>query len=304
MSKVSVFEMSLRDGLQNEAVYLNLNQRFILIKKLINCGMKKMEIGAFVSPQWVPQMKESLPLVKKALKMKSAREQGIVFSALVPNEKGFATALESGIQEIAIFGSVSETFSKKNINCSVDESLKKFRVVTDLARKNKIKVRGYLSTVFGCPYEGKVDLKKVVKLVERYAELGVYEISLGDTIGVATPLQVKKLLLPLKGFINKKFIAMHFHDTRGTALANISTSLDFGVYSFDSSLGGAGGCPYAPGAAGNVATEDMVYMLEGMGVKTDLNLKKLIETTHWLNSQLGRKLPSKLSLTGAKSPIL
>lgn len=300
MSKISIVEMSLRDGLQNEAVYLDKNQRLELINKLIECGVKRIEAGAFVSPKWVPQMQITSEIFSELSRLKKDR---VSFSALVPNEKGFVDALNSGVREIAIFGAVSETFSKKNINCTVKESLKNFSNVVNLAKKNKIKVRGYLSTVFGCPYEGRVDVKKVIGTINKYLELGVYEVSLGDTIGVATPSQVRKLLKSISNSVRSKKIAMHFHDTRGTALANILASLDLGIKTFDSSLGGAGGCPYAPGAAGNVATEDVVYMLDGMGIHTGLNLEKLINTTKWFNRQLGRQLPSKLSLAGV-GPIV
>lgn len=300
MASVQIVEMGLRDGLQNEAVHLSVAQRYQLLKKLSDAGLKRLEIGAFVSPKWVPQMSDTSQLVKKALRAKQLGRlsRNLQFSTLVPNMRGLEGAISSGIRDVAIFGSVTESFSQKNINCSVKQSLKNFESVIEAANNKKIKVRGYLSTVFGCPYEGKVSQKKAIKLVEKYLEMGVYEISLGDTIGVATPKQVRSLLKDLLSITNTNKVAMHFHDTRGTAIANILASLDMGIKTFDTSLGGLGGCPYAPGAAGNVATEDVVYMLQGMGIKTGVKLDQLIKTTLWMNKQVGRQLPSKLSLTG------
>lgn len=300
MSKVQIVEMSLRDGLQNEAVHLSVSQRFQLLKRLSEAGSTRIEIGAFVSPKWVPQMSFTKELVKKSLTAQKQKKINpkIQLSALVPNMKGLEGAIKTGISDVAVFGAATESFSQKNINCSIDQSFKNFAEVMEHAKKHKIKVRGYVSTVFGCPYEGKVSPKKALKVIERYIDLGVYEISLGDTIGVATPKDVRILLKDLLTLTSTKKIAMHFHDTRGTAIANILASLDMGIRTFDSSLGGLGGCPYAPGAAGNVATEDVVYMLHGMGFQTGLDLQKLIKTTLWMNKQVGRQLPSKLSLTG------
>ncbi|MEM7646780.1 MAG: hydroxymethylglutaryl-CoA lyase, partial [Pseudomonadota bacterium] len=277
-----------------------IGQRFQLLKKLSQSGLPRIEIGAFVSPKWVPQMSDTSPLVKKALRAQKSKQINpkIHFSALVPNLRGFENAKASGIKEIAVFGAASETFSQKNINCSIQESLDKFRDVIKEAKRSRIKTRAYLSTVFACPYEGKISEAKVVRLVEKYLDLGVYEISLGDTIGVASPKQVRSLSKKLLKIAPAKKFAMHYHDTRGTAIANILASLDLGFRTFDTSLGGLGGCPYAPGAAGNVATEDVVYMLNEMGMKTGIDLQKLIKTTLWMNRQVGRQLPSKLSLTG------
>jgi len=300
MAKIQIVEMALRDGLQNEANYFSTAQRIQLTKRLCEAGLRRIELGAFVSPRWVPQMADSQKLFKKVNLLK---EQGKVskacrFSALVPNLRGLEDAKNSGCNEVALFGAATETFSKKNINVSVAQSLKQFSAVATEAKKKKIKLRAYLSTVFGCPYEGKVQERKVLKLIEKYLDLGIYEISLGDTIGVANPKQVRSLLKKVKTIVDCKKVALHFHDTRGTALANILASLDLGYTIFDSSLGGLGGCPYAPGAAGNVATEDVVYMLRGMGLKTSIDLPKLIATTQWLNRRLGRILPSKVSHAG------
>ncbi len=301
MSKINLVEMGLRDGLQNEAVHLSTNQRFQLLKRFSEAGITRVELGAFVSPKWVPQMADTGKLVKRALK---ARTQGTLrrnmqFSALVPNMKGLENALDSGIEEIAIFGAASETFSQRNINASIKQSLKNFEQVVRAAKKEKLRVRAYLSTVFACPYEGQVAQSRVLKLIEAYLDMGVFEVSLGDTIGVASPKQVRSLLQKTLKFTTNKKIALHFHDTRGTAIANILASLDLGFKTFDTSIGGLGGCPYAPGAAGNVATEDVIYMLHEMGHSTGTDLQKLIKTTLWMNRQVGRQLPSKLSLTGA-----
>jgi hydroxymethylglutaryl-CoA lyase len=224
-------------------------------------------------------------------------------SVLVPNEVGMNQAIESGIKEIAIFAACSETFSRKNINCSIDESFERFKPVMALAKKNKITVRGYLSTCFGCPFEGAVDEKKVVKIAKRMFDLGVYEISIGDTIGVANVGQVKSLFSKLKKVIPAKKLAGHFHDTRGQSLANILAAYELGITTFDASIGGLGGCPYAPGAAGNVATEDVVYMFEGLKVKTNLNLPKLIETHKWLQPMINHPLSSKVGHVGLLKPI-
>lgn len=300
MSKVTLVEVGMRDGLQNESVNLSIAQRFEFARKLAAAGCKRIEAGAFVSPQKVPQMANSKELLDQILKAQKQKKfpQDITFSALVPNEQGYNDARSVGVKEVAVFGAVSETFSRKNINCSVEESLEKFRQVIALAKKDKVKVRGYVSTVFGCPYEGKIKASQALKVIEKFFDLGVYELSIGDTIGVATPKQVRELLKPMKSWKVMRKVAMHFHDTRGTALANIRESLDFDVKVFDSSLGGLGGCPYAPGAAGNVATEDVVYLLEGMGLKTGLDMDELISTAAWMTQQLGRPLVSSLSAAG------
>lgn len=300
MSKITIVEVGMRDGLQNEAVNLSQAQRFEFAKRIADCGQTEIEAGAFVSPKWVPQMSGSKELLQHLLSAQKNKEisKKVKFSVLVPNEKGFQEAAEAGVQRIAIFGATSDTFSKKNINCTIDESFEKFETVMRLAKKAKIEVRGYVSTVFGCPYEGRIKPAKALKIIQRFFDLGIYELSIGDTIGVATPKQVAEILGPLKKQKKISKVAMHFHDTRGTALANISASLDYGVKVFDASVGGLGGCPYAPGAAGNVATEDVVYMLEGMGYKTGLNLDELIKTTLWINNELGRKQTSRVSQSG------
>lgn len=298
--KVRIVEVGPRDGLQNEKKTLDPSVRLELIKKLADAGLKKIEIGAFVSPQWVPQMAGSLELVRDVLKLQNsgAISKEVQFSALVPNIRGMEDALKAGITEVAIFGACSESFSKKNINCSIAESFIRFRQVMETAKYHKIKVRGYLSTAFGCPYEGKVDETRVVRLARAMFKLGVYEVSIGDTIGVATPKQVESLVKKLKKIIPVPRLAMHFHDTRGTSLANVYAAYQLGVRTFDSSVGGTGGCPYAKGASGNLATEDLVYMLQGMGIPMAPNLEKLIEIKHWLEGRLERELPSRVGKAG------
>ena len=302
-SFVQIVEVGLRDGLQNEKTVLSIETRHELAKRLAEAGSQEIELGAFVSPKWIPQMAGSRELISSVLqerkdkKTKSAFRQARI-SALVPNMVGLQGALETGVERIAIFASASETFSKKNINCTIKESFVRYKEVIDEAHRQGLTVRGYLSMCFGCPFEGKVSEAKVVKYAAKLAELGCDEVSIGDTIGVADPAQVTRIGKALKSEIGRKKIAMHFHDTRGTALANILASLEIGFRTFDSSIGGLGGCPYAPAATGNVATEDVVYMLHRMGLKTGLDLAKLVETARWLEPQMLHELPSKVSRAG------
>lgn len=302
---VVIVEMGLRDGLQNEVKVLDADTRVEFAQRLIEAGTKRVEIGAFVSPQWVPQMAGTAEVVGKTLALvKSGKiSKKIEFSVLVPNERGMEEALKAGVKEIAIFAACSESFSLKNINCSIEESFQRFELVMALAKKHKIKVRGYLSTCFGCPFEGKVSEAKVIQLAQRMHKLGVYEISIGDTIGVADVGQVESLFRKLKKVVPVKKLAGHFHDTRGQALANILAAYKLGINVFDASLGGLGGCPYAPGATGNVATEDVVYMFHGMGVKTGLNLEKLIAINPWMAEKIEHKLPSKVGKVGPLRPL-
>jgi hydroxymethylglutaryl-CoA lyase len=299
-SKIRIVEVGPRDGLQNEKKVLESAVRVELIRKLADSGLKRIEIGAFVSPQWVPQMAGTLELTKEVVKLQQngliARD--IQLSCLVPNARGMEDALKSGITEVAIFGACSETFSKKNINCSIAESFVRFRQVLEMAKYHKMKVRGYLSTAFGCPYEGKVAESRVVRLVRAMVKMGVYEVSVGDTIGVATPRQVISLVKKLKRVAKPKQLAMHFHDTRGTSLANVCASLELGIKTFDSSVGGLGGCPYAKGASGNLATEDLVYLLKGMDYETSVDLEKLVLIKRWAEEKLGRELPSRVGKAG------
>ncbi len=304
MKNVVIVEVGPRDGLQNESKSLPLDIRLEFIKRLSKAGLKRIEVGAFVSPQWVPQMSgtgDLIQMIQQDSELKKPKTFD-AFSVLVPNMKGMEGALSSGIREVAVFGACSEAFSKKNINCTIDESFERFKEVIAAAKKKKIKVRGYLSTAFGCPYEGCVEEKKVIELVKRMLKLGVYEVSVGDTIGVATPKQVESMLKKLKRAVPLKKIAMHFHDTRGTALANVVKSLELGVRTFDSSAGGIGGCPYAKGASGNLATDDLVYLLRGLGYSTGVELQTLLETSNWIQNSIGHGLPSRLAQAGDWHP--
>lgn len=291
--QIRIVEVGLRDGLQNEKQELSVSQKVQLIDRLVRSGSRYMEIGGFVSPKWVPQMAETEVVVKEVIQ--NSNYKTIEFSALVPNEVGMQKALQCRVPEVSVFTAVSETFTEKNINCSIDESFERFEPVLRIAKKYKIKVRGYLSTAFICPYEGLIDPKKTLKLCKRLFELGVYEVSVADTIGEANPKQVESLVKKLTTTFSKKKIAMHFHDTRGMALANVLKSLEQGITTFDASIGGLGGCPYAKGAAGNVATEDLVNMLHEMGYSTGLDLKDLVDTAKWLQTIFSRSLSSKLS---------
>lgn len=302
--KINLVEMGLRDGLQNEKTLIDVATRIEMAVRLAKAGARQIELGAFVRSDWVPQMAGSKEVVTAVLNLQKTGQisKDVIFSALVPNEHGFHDALATGIKEIAIFAACSESFSKKNINCSIEESFARFLPVMALAKKHKIKVRGYLSVCFGCPFEGPVPEARVVKLAHRMFKMGAYEISIGDTIGVAHIGQVESLLQKLKTKVPLKNIAGHFHDTRGQALANIERSYQLGVRTFDSSLGGLGGCPYAPGATGNVATEDVVYMFQGMKVKTGLNLQSLVDMNPWVSKKVNHELPSRVGKIGILKP--
>ncbi len=298
---VTIVEVGARDGLQNEKKVLDQVTRLEFAERLADAGLRKLELGAFVSPQWVPQMAGSTELLKEALRR---HEAGIEpwkhmdISALVPNPRGMEVALQIGLKHVAIFASASESFAKTNINCTIDESFERFGEVMSLAKANGVRVRGYLSMSFGCPFEGDISEDVVVRLTEKLLKLGVYEVSIGDTVGIADPYQVRRLGKKLVDAVGAARLAMHFHDTRGTAMANILASLDLGIRTFDSSLGGLGGCPYAPAATGNVATEDVVYMLHRMGFTTGLDLAKLITINRWMTEKIGHELPSRVGKAG------
>ncbi len=299
LRKVKIVEMGPRDGLQNESKILDNHVRFEFIKKLAESGLKNIEIGAFVSPDKIPQMANSQELVDHIItEQKVGGFKSVQFSALVPNEHGMQAALKTKIKEVAVFAACTETFSQKNINCSIEESFERFKPVMQIAKLNNIKVRGYLSTCFYCPYEGKTKPAQVMAQLKRMKKLGVYEISIGDTIGAATPNEVEIIIKGAKKIFSVNKIAMHFHDTRGTAIANVLRSLELGIRIFDSSLGGLGGCPYAPGAQGNVATEDLVFMLEGMGFSTGINLESLRAANTWMSVKMEKQLNSKFSKAG------
>ena len=283
---VRIFEVSPRDGLQNEPSPISTEDKFQLIKRLCESGVKQLELTSFVRPDAIPQLNDAAELVPMVLKADWAKE--VRFSCLVPNEKGMEKAIESGIKEVAIFTATSETFSQRNVNASIDKTFRRFQPIMKLAEKHDIAVRGYLSTVFGCPYEGKIPIEKTRDLTQRLLGLGVYEVSLGDTIGTGNPLEVKQIIELLKPVCQINKLAMHFHDTYGIALANSIAALEMGITTFDSSAGGLGGCPYAEGASGNVATESMVYLLENMGIQTGIDSKKLHNSSQFLLEKMGK----------------
>ena len=301
MPMVRIVEVGLRDGLQNEVKNLSLKDRYEVVKKLSFSGLKRMELGSFVSPKAIPQMRCVPELVKKVLlaQKKSRLPKNIVYSAFIPNQTGFERAVQCGLKELSFFISCTESFSQKNINMSIEESLKHLKTICQKAKK--VKVRVYLSAAFACPYEGKVRASKVVKLADRIMQEGVFELSVSDTIGVAVYTDVLRLMELLQKKLPVKKVALHFHDTYGMALANVVAGLESGVRVFDSSIGGIGGCPYAPGASGNVATEDITYMLEKMKFQTGIRIPQLLKTTHFLNRKMNRLLPSKLSVSGLYS---
>ncbi len=287
--RVTVVEVGPRDGLQNEAVALSVDDRALFCERLLEAGLRVVEVGAFVSPEKVPQMADSDEVFQRVARRPDAR-----LPVLVPNRKGFERARESDVREIAVFTAASETFNRKNINASIDESFLRFREFAPEAHKAGMWVRGYVSTCFGCPYEGAVDPARVVEVARRLVEeTGCHEVSIGDTIGVAVPSQVEDVIGRLSAAIPLEQLAVHFHDTRGTALANVLAALQVGIATVDSSAGGLGGCPYAPGASGNLATEDLLYMLHGMGIETGVDLKKVAAASRSLGGRLGHALPSR-----------
>ena len=288
--KIQIVEVGPRDGLQNEKIWVETETKIALIEKLADAGLTKIEAASFVSPKWVPQMKDAFEVLSGI-----ERRPGVTYPVLTPNLKGFERALEAGVTEVAVFGAASEAFSQKNINCSISESVERFWPVLEAAQKNSVRVRGYISCVLGCPYQGEVPLENVVNLAEKMFEMGCYEISLGDTIGIGTPLQAKKMVETVAEKVPVSNLALHFHDTRGQALANIYACLEIGVSIIDASVSGLGGCPYAQGASGNVATEDVVYMLHGIGIKTGVDIEKLIETGRFISDVFGRLPQSRVS---------
>jgi len=288
-ARVLVYEVGPRDGLQNVDTALPVATKVRFVEALAEAGLPAVEAGAFVSPKAIPQMAAS-----DALYAQLRRRPGVRYPALVPNEKGLDAALAAGVEEIAVFTAASETFNQRNINASIAESLQRFAPVVKRARDAGVRVRGYVSTCFGCPYEGRVDPKVVHRVTRDLFALGVQEVSLGDTIGVGVPSQVADVVGPLLDEFGRAAIALHFHDTRGTALANVLESLRSGVEIFDASAGGLGGCPYAPGATGNLATEDLVYMLHGMGIATGVDLDRLVDASRIAEEALGTSLPSRV----------
>ncbi len=287
-ARVDIYEVGPRDGLQNELRTLATEDKARLIDALIEAGLKRIEVTSFVSPRWIPQLADAEKLLSQV-----QRRDGVTFSALVPNMKGMERARAAKLDEAAVFLSVTESHSRKNINKSVDEAIATAAQVAKEARAAGMRVRCYLSTVWGCPYEGLTPVSAVVDVVKRLREVDFYQLSLGDTIGVGTPTQTAELITEVGKVLPLEKIALHLHDTRGTALANVLVGLSMGITTFDSSIGGLGGCPYAPGAAGNLSTEDLAYMLHGMGVETGIDLAKLVDAGALAQELIGRRLPGK-----------
>ena len=293
-ASVKIFEVGPRDGLQNEATLLSVQDKVDLIDRLSQSGLKAIEAGSFVSPKWVPQMASSAEvfgLIK--------RKPGILYSALTPNMIGLDAAIEAGVDEIAVFGAASETFSQKNINCSIAESLQRFAPVIDTACQHQLPVRGYVSCVVACPYEGMIEPAQVVSVARQLTDLGCYEISLGDTIGTGTPGAITRMIDAVAAQVPIEQLAIHCHDTYGQAIANIYAALHAGITTIDSSVAGLGGCPYARGASGNVATEDVVYLLNGLGIDCGVDLEKIIAAGNFISSCLARSNQSKVAIASS-----
>lgn len=290
MHAVRLVEVGARDGLQNEARCLPVDTRVVLVERLADCGLRTIEAGAFVSPRWVPQMAGS----DEVLRQVSPRA-GVTYTALVPNLQGLDMALAAGCREVAVFAAASEAFSQKNINCSIAQSLERFEPVLAKAREAGVAVRGYVSCVLGCPFTGAVPVAQVVAVTQALYAMGCYEISLGDTIGTGTPNATRRLIEACAGEVPMSALAGHFHDTYGMAVANVQAAWQAGVRVFDSSVSGLGGCPYSPGATGNVATEELVYLFEGQGIATGVDLAKLIEVGVFIDSQLQRSGESRVA---------
>jgi hydroxymethylglutaryl-CoA lyase len=297
---VTLYEVGPRDGLQNESRLIPTDDKIALIDTLSATGLRAIEITSFVNPRWIPQLADAAEVARRI-----TRTPGVTYSALVPNRQGLDSALAAGMKEIAVFMSASETHNKKNINKTIAQTLLAFRETVPPALAAGLKVRAYVSTVYGCPYEGAVDPAKALELCRELRALGCYQVSLGDTIGVANPRQVRDVLSRVLAEIPVPEVAVHFHDTRGTALANILVSVEMGIRTVDAALGGLGGCPYAPGASGNVATEDVIYMLEGMGVRTGVDIDKLMEASRLASTLIGHEVPSKFyrAYMGARTRV-
>ncbi len=288
--QVKIVEVGPRDGLQNEKTAVSAEDKIVLIEKLADAGVSYIESGSFVSPKWVPQMATSSD-VFNGIK----RKDNVTYAALTPNMKGFEGALAVNASEVAIFGAASEAFSQKNINCSINESLVRFLPIMEAAKAANIPVRGYVSCVVGCPYDGKIEAEKVAEVAEKLFKMGCYEISLGDTVGVGTPASVKAMLQAVTARVPVDKIAVHFHDTYGQALTNIYAALSMGVSVVDTAIAGLGGCPYAKGASGNVATEDVVYLLDGLNIQTGIDFDRLLKAGWFISDVLGKNPVSKVS---------
>jgi len=295
--RVSVYEVAMRDGLQNETVIVPTTKKLRLVEALAASGLSRIELTSFVSPKWVPQLADAEELCE----LVDVKHANVTYSALCPNAKGLDRAVATGVPEVGIFISASETHNKKNVNKTIDETMATFVEVCAAAKQANIRVRGYVSTLWGCPFEGHIDPKKGLAIAQKLIDLGCYQVSLGDTIGVGTPLQTRDIVKLFLSVMRPEQIALHMHDTRGTALANVVVGLECGVRDFDASIGGLGGCPYAPGAAGNLATEDLVFTLHGMGVQTGIDLDRLWEAGRVAESVVGRPLPGKVHKAGVRS---
>ena len=289
-SKVKMVEVGPRDGLQNEARPVPAAIKIQLIGKLADAGLSAIEAGAFVSPKWVPQMADTAEVLAGL-----ARRPGVSYPVLVPNMTGFEAAAAAGVEEIAVFGAASESFSKRNINCSIEESFQRFGPVVEAAKARGMRVRGYISCALGCPYEGEIQPAAVAAVAGRLLAMGAYEVSLGDTLGVGTPAKAQAMIRAVAGVVPVERLAVHFHDTYGQAIANVLASLELGVAVVDSSVAGLGGCPYARGASGNVASEDVLYLLDGLGIETGVDLGKLAEAGRFISGHLGRETGSKVA---------
>ncbi len=295
-SRVSVYEMSPRDGLQNESAQVATHAKVRLIEALVDAGISRLEVGSFVAPKWVPQMADADEVCRMI-----ERRPGVTYAGLCPNARGLDRALAAKVDEIAVFVSASETHNSKNVNKTIDQTLEAFEPVIGPAVHAGLKVRAYVSTMWGCPYEGEVDPRRGLELAKHLLGAGCYQVSLGDTIGVGTPVQTERILELFMAELPLEQIALHLHDTRGTALANVLVGLQAGITTFDASVAGLGGCPYAPGAAGNLATEDLVYTLDGMGIETGIDLEKLWQAGQVAEAIVGRELPGKVHRAGVRS---
>jgi hydroxymethylglutaryl-CoA lyase len=289
MSSILIHEVGPRDGLQNEAARVSTIDKIAFVDRLSAAGLRAIEVSAFVSPKWVPQMADAADVFRQI-----PRRPGTRYSALVPNLKGLERAIEAGVADVAVFAAASESFSRRNINQSIADSIAAYRDVARAAEAAGLRVRGYLSTAFGCPFEGDVPVDRVIDLTRQLLDCGLFEVAVSDTIGIAHPAQVRSVLSALTRAVPPDRIALHFHDTRGTALANVLAALEFDVRTFDASAGGLGGCPYAPGASGNLATEDLLYLLHGLGHETGVNLEAVIAASAPLEQAVGHPLPSRV----------
>ncbi|MCR6686926.1 hydroxymethylglutaryl-CoA lyase [Pseudoxanthomonas sp.] len=286
---VRIVEVGPRDGLQNEKAMVATADKIELVDRLSASGLRTVEATSFVSPKWVPQLADAAEVMAGI-----SRRPGVAYPVLVPNEQGYARARTAGADEVAVFTAASEAFTRQNINASIEESIERFAPVLARARADGVRVRGYVSTVLGCPYQGQVPLADVVRVARRLHAMGCYEVSLGDTIGVGTPRKAREMLLAVAAEVPMAALAVHFHDTYGQALANVAACIEAGVRVADSAVAGTGGCPYARGASGNVASEDLAYMLQGMGIDTGIDLEALAATGRWLAQRLGRATGSKV----------